>query len=126
MLVISITFIKLCRNAAIWSLSEKARTAIHDEATEFQKGFIYLPLHLFQLTTNVYTLVQEFEEFRGNDQMDRTVVDQHVVQIHKQLIEVESWPPSITGLKFLNEPDWVKPQTQSNRLSKKRKVIGRE
>ncbi|XP_055295620.1 uncharacterized protein LOC129565137 [Sitodiplosis mosellana] len=119
-------------NAAIWSLSEEDRVDVHNKATNCQRKFLYLPLHVLQKETNIYQLVQAFEESQGNDVAGANL-ERHVAQVHKQLAEVESWPQFLSGLKFLSEVSnddkgmLSKTSTESDfeaqsaRLSRKRK-----
>lgn len=89
----------MCRNAAIWSLSKEERADIHKRATDSQKKFIYLPLNLLQKTTNINQLVRKSRK----DHIDRKSLKEIVEQIHKRLVDVESWLPNLSALKFLDD-----------------------
>lgn len=128
--IISKTLIIFFRNAAIWSLSEEKRSNVHKWATKHQKKFIYLPLHVFREATNIYQLLREKNHGNINK------VDTLARQIHIDLINISSWPIFLSGLKFLNDETIqsvgksgrsgsIKSNSsvQSDRLSRKRKVI---
>lgn len=128
--IISKILFILSRNAAIWSLSEAKRSDVYKWATTHQRKFIYLPLHVFREATNIYQLLRE--KNRGNISNVNTLAR----QIHIDLININSWPIFLSGLKFLDDETIQSVErsgrsgsiassssVHSDRLSRKRKVI---
>lgn len=107
------------REAAIRLTDTGYQNEVYKKATDHQKKFIYLPLHVFRTETNINQLVLKFEQNRGN-QMNRTFLNEHILKIHKRLAHFNLWPTYLNGLKFLCEV------TASNESLKKEKESSAE
>lgn len=109
--------------ASIWSKSKEFRDQAHDEATDHQKQFMYLPLNVFWKRTNIRTLTAAYKadllkrmsKHRREKQMNK-----YAEQFHAQLYKVSRWDdlPFLFELKFIedieiaaNQPDKLGIQT---------------
>lgn len=113
----------LASDARIWSLSKRERSRIFEKATEHQKQFLCLPLHVFKDATNIKSLID------FSVQQSDCTVDAYVEQIHNSLPKIKKWSLELDYLKFADDsdPDTSEVERKSSAIPKrgirKRKVI---
>ncbi|XP_055295613.1 uncharacterized protein LOC129565135 isoform X2 [Sitodiplosis mosellana] len=84
-------------HASIWSLKKNEQEKVHDDATDHQKQFIYLPLHVFVENTNAKKLMHK-EAVKAKQDLD--LVNKYVQGLHPHLHVVTGWRPFMKKLKF--------------------------
>lgn len=77
--------------------TDKWQKRIHKKASDFEKQFIYLPLHVFNTATNIRTIFSR--KAKGNEKK----LDLEVEAIHKQIgRKYGMWPPEMKNLSFID------------------------
>lgn len=70
---------------------------IYEEASDYKKQFMYLPLHVFNAATNIRAL------FSSKLKGDKKQLDLCVKSIHKQLgRKYDMWLPEMHALSFID------------------------
>lgn len=110
-------------DACIWSLSKKERMQIHKKATDHEKQFLYLPLHVFRKTTNLAKLLAP--EPPGPD-VNTSDIDSICNYSHKQLYRVGHWHEELRKLEFVgideHDNDIISEKSDSSAKSSTSKV----